>query len=405
MMLRRVSLVLPFVALTACASKAPDTAPPTAEPVAEAPEQAEPVDPIPDGWHVLTPQIAVKDVDAAIAFYVKGLGAEKLMTMADPAGKTIHGEVRIGDSLVMIDIENEGLKAPETVGGTPATLMLYVADAAELYDAAVAAGATAEMPLDEQFWGDRYGTVVDPFGHRWAVASHVTDLTEEEMQQRTELLMAEFAPPADGKKKKKGKKKKGKKGKPAEPAWKQVAGTPSTQPVPEGYHTLSIALTMRDANAAIEHYKATFGATERTRMPMPDGKLMHAEIQIGDTVLMMHDEIDPSMPSLDTLQGWPIMLHYYVEDVDAVFGKVIADGGQELLPATDMFWGDRYAAAFDAVGVPWGIATHVEDVPAEEMEERMKKQMEQMKQAGAAPAEGGAPADAAAPADAPAPAK
>lgn len=367
-MTHRSTLALPlaFALLTpACGPKqAPTTSPAPTEP-------AEPVPPIPEGFHTITPQLTVKGVDEAVAFYEKALGAEKLFAMPGPDGKTLHAEIKLGDTIIMLDEENveQGAKSPLTLGGTPATVMVYVPDADATYAAAIATGATAQMPVDEQFWGDRYGELVDPYGHRWAVGTHVEDLTDEQMEQRAAIM---FAPP-DPKAKKKSKKGEA----PPAPAWKEIVGTPATQAVPEGYHTVTLAFTMDDANAAIEFYKAAFGATERERMPGPDGKLMHAEIAIGDSVLMMSDEF-PEMgsKSAKTLGGSPVAVHMYVEDVDAAVATATESGATAIMPITDMFWGDRYGAVTDVAGYFWGVATHKEDVPPEDMAERMKAQME-----------------------------
>jgi uncharacterized glyoxalase superfamily protein PhnB len=262
----------------------------------------------------------------------------------------------------MVDIENEGLKAPSTIGGTPAALFMYVPDVDATVKTATEAGATVVQPVEEQFWGDKFGEVTDPFGHRWEVATHVVDLTDEQMQQRAEIAMADMVKAA---------KKKSKK----EPAWKKIAGTPAKVAVPEEYNTVTVTLVADDAAKAIEFYKAAFGATEKSKMPMADGRLMHAEVQIGDSILMLSDEM-PEMgaKSAKTLKGSPVALHHYVTDVDSIFAKAKGAGAGEVMPVTKMFWGDRYGAIVDPAGFVWGIATHVEDVTPEEMQKRMKTQ-------------------------------
>jgi len=345
----------------------PTTTTPT-EPVAKAPAAK----PIPDGFHTLTPMLHVKGVDAAVDFYTKAFGAQKTFAMPGPDGKTMHAEIKIGDSIIMIDEVNpqEGTKSPLELGGTPATLMIYVSDADGVYATATAAGAKEEMPVDEQFWGDRYGQIIDPFGHRWALATHVEDLSPEQMAERSKLAMT---PPDAGKKKKK---KKAKKGAPPEPpAWKAVVGTPAKSPTPEQYHTVSVAYTVNDAAKTIELYKTAFGAVEKDRMSDPAGKVMHAELQIGNSVLMLSDEYpEVGAKSAASLGGTPVSLMMYTEDVDAAFAKATAAGGKSAMPVTDMFWGDRFGMVVDAAGFPWGIATHKEDLTPEQITERMKQQ-------------------------------
>jgi uncharacterized glyoxalase superfamily protein PhnB len=152
----------------------------------------------------------------------------------------------------------------------------------------------------------------------------------------------------------------------------------AAKPIPEGYHTVTPHLVIRDAAKAIEFYKKAFGAEERFRMPGPDGKLMHAEIKIGDSIVMMSDEF-PQMgnKSPKTLGGNVGGLMIYTKDVDAAFAQAIAAGATEKSPPTDMFWGDRFCHVEDPFGHGWSIATHIEDVPAEDMAERMKKSMSQ----------------------------
>ncbi len=357
-----------------CSGNKADSATPepasTAAPVAEAVEPAKaPVSPIPDGYHTLTPQITVKGVDQAVEFYVSTLGAERMAVMPGPGGTSMHAEIKIGDSIVMIDEENleHGMKSPLTIGGTSAGLMTYVDDVDAVFATLVGAGATAAMPPEDMFWGDRYASVIDPFGHKWSVATHLEELSDEQMMQRAELA---FAPAKKGRKGKKGKK-----GKKAEPAWKAIAGTPATAKKPSQYHSVIVSFVVSDGAAAIEFYKSAFGATELTRMPGPDGKLMHAEIKIGDSLLMLADEWpEAGQKSATTLGGAAVSLHYYTEDVDAAFARATGAAAQPVLPVGQMFWGDRYGAVVDPSGYMWGIATHTEDLSLDEMMERMKAQ-------------------------------
>lgn len=146
----------------------------------------------------------------------------------------------------------------------------------------------------------------------------------------------------------------------------------SVKPVPDGYHTAIPYLVVRGASDAIAYYTSAFGATERYRMPGPGGAVMHAEIQIGDSVVMLCDE-NPGMGSVSpaTLNGTTVSVFLYVPDVDAVFAQAVAAGATAVMPPTDMFWGDRFGKLKDPFGHEWGIATHIEDVSPEEMEKRM----------------------------------
>ncbi len=140
--------------------------------------------------------------------------------------------------------------------------------------------------------------------------------------------------------------------------------------IPEGYHSITPSLTCRSAAQAIEFYKKAFGAQELHRMASPDGKVSHAELKIGDSVLMLNDEFT-SMSAAPTSTTPPSSyLFLYVADVDAVFNSAVQAGARVEMPVQDMFWGDRYGKLTDPAGHQWGIATHVEDVAPEEMGRR-----------------------------------
>ena len=144
--------------------------------------------------------------------------------------------------------------------------------------------------------------------------------------------------------------------------------TASVKPVPEGFHTATPTLIVRNAADAIEFYKKVFGAEERMRMPGPDGKIMHAEMKIGDSIIFLSDEF-PNMggKSPQTLGGHTGGIYLYVPDVDDVFQRAIAAGGKLPMPVTDMFWGDRHGNFTDPFGHSWGVSTHTVDLTEEEM--------------------------------------
>jgi PhnB protein len=140
---------------------------------------------IPQGYHSVTPYLLVAGAAEAIRFYSEAFGAEEVLVM--PMGdKIAHAEIRIGDSHVMISDEwpDMNLLGPKARGGATASLMIYLEDVDAAWDRAIAAGCTAERPPENQFWGDRMGTLLDPFGHRWSLATHIEDVSEEEMQRR-----------------------------------------------------------------------------------------------------------------------------------------------------------------------------------------------------------------------------
>ena len=153
---------------------------------------------VPEGYHTVTPSLTFDDAAGAIDWYKKALGAEEVSRAVGPDGKIMHADLRIGDSRIMVNDAMAGGKGPKAIGGSPASLWVYVEDCDALFNRAVAAGAqVAPGPMGQmadQFWGDRSGTFTDPAGYRWTIATHKEDLTPQEMEQRQEQFMKQFAP-------------------------------------------------------------------------------------------------------------------------------------------------------------------------------------------------------------------
>lgn len=149
---------------------------------------------IPDGFHSVTPYLIVKGAAGAIDFYKRVFGATELLRMPDPSGKIGHAEIQIGDSHIMLADEypEMGHRSPQTLGGAGVSLMIYLDGVDEVYKRAIAAGAKEVQPLKDQFYGDRSGTVQDPYGHVWTIATHVEDVPPEEMEQRARKAMQQM---------------------------------------------------------------------------------------------------------------------------------------------------------------------------------------------------------------------
>jgi len=151
------------------------------------------------------------------------------------------------------------------------------------------------------------------------------------------------------------------------------------KPIPDGYHTVTPYLSIHDAAKAIEFYKRAFDATELHRMAGSHGKITHAEIKIGDSVIMLADEMPGSeCRSPQALGGTSTSIFLYVKDVDAVYSKAIAAGAKSTMPPADMFWGDRFGKIADPFGHSWSLATHKEDVAPDEMQRRAEAFMAKM---------------------------
>jgi PhnB protein len=171
------------------------------------------------------------------------------------------------------------------------------------------------------------------------------------------------------------------------PAAKKSAKKASKKvnPIPPQYHTVTPFLTSHDANAQIDWYKKAFGAKELSRMPGPGGKLMHSEVRIGDSVVMIADEMQGMSKSAKTLGDSPVGLMIYTKDVDSFFGKATAAGATTVMPVADQFWGDRYGQLQDPFGFKWSIGTHIKDMTPKQMQAAQDEWMKQMAAQGAAP--------------------
>jgi PhnB protein len=148
--------------------------------------------PVPEGYSTLTTYLAVDDAAVAIDYYKRAFGAEERVRMHGPDGKVGHAELQIGDSKLMLSdpMPQSSTKPPKEIGGTSASSFMYVENVDAVFEQAIDEGATVTMELEDQFWGDRFGTITDPFGHVWSIASHIEDLTPEEIEERGKAAFA-----------------------------------------------------------------------------------------------------------------------------------------------------------------------------------------------------------------------
>jgi PhnB protein len=146
---------------------------------------------IPSGYHTVTPYLAIRNAAAAVAFYRHAFGAELTLKLDMPDGKIAHAEIRIGNSTLMMSEENEawGNRGPQSLGGSPVFMMIYVPDVDAAFARALQAGAVEVKPVENQFYGDRSGTLKDPFGYQWTLATHVEDVSQEEGQRRLQAML------------------------------------------------------------------------------------------------------------------------------------------------------------------------------------------------------------------------
>lgn len=276
--------------------------------------------------HAVTPYLGVKDAARAIEFYKRAFGATESIRLTDPNGKIGHAEIVIANSPIMLSDEfpDYGAVSPQSLGGSPVKIHLYVDDVDALYKQAVSAGAKVVRPVEDQFYGDRSGQVADPFGYTWILSTRKEVVSPEEMQRRFDALMK----PQETKK-------------------------PAVSPVPKGYHTLTPYLIVQDAPAFIEFVKQVFSAEEAFRAIGAAGGV-HAEVRVGDSRLM----IGGGSPELSWRgDSRPTAFHIFVEDTDAVYQRALEAGAESIQAPADQEYGERVGCVKDFSGNQWYIAT------------------------------------------------
>ena len=275
----------------------------------------------------VTPYLCVDDAPAALEFYKKAFGAVETLRLNGPGPKIGHAQMLIGSARIMLSDEfpDFGALSPQSVGGSPIRLQLYVPDVDAFVSRAVEAGATIVRPIRDEFYGERTGQIEDPFGYTWVVATHKEEVSGEEMQRRMDAMMKQ-----------------------------QPAAKPAVNPVPRGFRTLQPYLVAADGPALLDFAKEVFNAEEIMRAIGPVGGV-HGEVRIGDTMFMIGGGI-PGRAFEGKLKT--NALHVYVEDTDAVYARALAAGATSLGPPQDHEYGERGAGVKDAAGNYWYIATH-----------------------------------------------
>jgi PhnB protein len=271
--------------------------------------------------------LTVKNAARAIEFYKRAFGAIEKGRLSTPSGEIGHAEIEIGGSTIMLSDEfpEYGGISPETLGGSPMKMHLYVDDVDAFSERAVAEGAKITRPIADQFYGDRSGHLADPFGYTWIVATHKEVVSLEEIQKRFSAM----APPPERKR-------------------------TGVSPVPEGYRTLATYLVARDADGLIDFVTKTFGAEEKFRSVGSAGG-RHAELRIGDSMLMIGGGIPGGSWKGEPL---PSAFHVYVPDCDAVYRRALAAGATSITQPRDQEYGERSGSVKDPAGNFWYIATY-----------------------------------------------
>jgi PhnB protein len=271
------------------------------------------------------PRLTFKDAAKAIEFYKNAFGAQEGMRF-EVGGKIPHAEIKIGNSTVLVTEEwpEGGRFSPETLGNSPVMMALSVPDVDAFVAHAVAAGARIVIPITDQFYGRREGTVQDPFGYSWSVSTVKEEMSLEEMHQRMDAMMS------------------------------KQPKKPAVDPVPTGFHMVTPYLVAENGPELLEFIKQALGGEETFRTVGPAGGL-HAEVRIGDSMLMVGGGIPGrefrSAPHTHAL-------HVYVEDADGVCKKAVAAGATLIDEPRDQEYGERSGSVKDPAGNIWYIATH-----------------------------------------------
>ena len=272
------------------------------------------------------PRLTFKDAAKAIEFYKNAFGAQETMRF-EVGGHIPHAEITIGNSHVLLTEEwpEGGRFSPETLGNSPVMMTLSVPDVDDFVSHAVGAGAKIVIPIADQFYGRREGTIQDPFGYSWSVSTIKEELSIEEMHRRMDAMMKGDA----------------------------ATKKPTVSPIPRGFHTVTPYLIAEDGPALMEFAKRAFGAEETFRTVGSAGGL-HGEMRIGDSMLMMGGGI-PGREFRATPNTHA--LHMYVEDADTVYHKALAAGATSIDEPRDQEYGERSGSVKDPAGNYWYIAT------------------------------------------------
>jgi PhnB protein len=272
-----------------------------------------------------TPHLRIRNAAAAMEFYKNAFGAKEIMRF-EVHGQIPYAEIAIGNSNISLGEEalEYGYPGPQTLGGSPVSIQLSVEDVDAFVEHAVAAGAKLTGAVKDQFYGDRSGSVTDPFGYTWGIATRKVEMSVDEMHQRFNEMMQS-----------------------------QAENRTASSYIPEGYHTITPYLVAQDAPALIEFAKQVFGGEETFRTIGSAGGI-HAEVRVGDSMLMMGG----GSPDLSwSGQTWPTALHIYVTDTDAVYERALKAGAQSIQPPADQEYGERSGSVKDGAGNHWYIAT------------------------------------------------
>ncbi len=294
------------------------------------------------------PRLCFKDSRRAIEFYQRVFGAKEIMRLVDPDQRIGIAQIQIGNARIMLSDEYPefGAVSPETLGGSTVRIKLMVPDVDAVAERALAAGAKIVRPVEDQFYGERAGQIADPFSYTWIIATHKEDVPTEEMQRR---LNESFKQPSERSEEKMASK----------PVVSKAESGETKKAVPyirEGFRAVSPYILVGGAAKFIDFLVEAFGAVEKGRVPMPNGKLMHAEVKLGDSTIEMSDGNEQYGPS-------PVTIHLTVPDAEAAYRRALKAGATSLYEPAVQFWGENESGVRDPFGNEWYITPPSEKYP------------------------------------------
>lgn len=300
------------------------------------------------------PSLCFRDTAKAIEFYKQVFGAEESFRLLEQE-KLGVAEIRIGNTRFLLSREAPeygaaGGTSPETLGGSTVRFKIMVADADATASRMLAAGGRVIRPVQDQFYGDRAGQIADPFGYTWIVATHKEDVSTEEMQRRLDAWTKQPSAPLEEQSLEE-KSVEGEMASDSAASKTDASGPAGAKPVNyirEGFRTVSPYILVGGAAKFIEFLKEAFGAVEKGRVPVPGGKIMHAEVQLGDSTIEMSDGNDQFGPS-------PVTIHLTVPDADAAYRRALQAGATSLYEPSMQFYGEYEGGVRDPFGNEWYI--------------------------------------------------
>lgn len=294
------------------------------------------------------PRLCFKDSRRAIEFYQGVFGAKETMRLVDPDQRIGIAQIQIGNARIMLSDEYPefGAVSPETLGGSTVRIKLMVPDVDATAQRALAAGAKMVRPVQDQFYGERAGQIADPFGYTWIIATHKEDVSTEEMQRRLDESLKQPSERLEEKMASKPVVSKAESGE----TKKAVAY------IREGFRTVSPYILVGGAAKFIDFLVEAFGAEERGRVPMPNGKLMHAEVKLGDSTIEMSDGNEQYGPS-------PVTIHLTMPNAEAAYRRALKAGATSLYEPAMQFWGENESGVRDPFGNEWYITPPAKKYP------------------------------------------